>query len=62
MFFKDKIAYIIIGFLLAVIVVLGYSFFSLGKTVSSDHSVLVQIVSLINKSQASAPPAAAPVK
>jgi hypothetical protein len=42
--------------------VLGYSFFSLGKTVSSDHSVLVQIVSLINKSQASAPPAAAPVK
>lgn len=55
---KEKITYITIGILLAVIALLGYLLFSMSKVVSSDHAmlgsdhvVLGQIVSLINSNQ-----------
>lgn len=48
---KDKITGIVIGLLIALCLFLGYSLYSLNKTVATDHSVLTQIVSLINQSE-----------
>ena len=48
---KDQITGIIIGLLIALCLFLGYCLYSMNKVVNADHSVLAQIVALINQSQ-----------